>query len=379
MSMKLRCYCFFAVVMVLAFLFGTVHVSAEEAPSVHHYASALMEAESGTLLGGTDPDAQVPIGSLTKLMTVYLAAEAVAEGSLTLQTMLTAPPSAQEEQGAVIWLTGGEKMSVEDLLKAVIIGNANDAAVTLAVQLAGSVSAFVGEMNAAAFSLEMRSTRFTDCTGNSDANRSTARDIAKLCRILLKYDFLKPAFTTWRTFLRDGKTELVSENTLTRTYDGILGCKAGHGSACGYTLAIAAKTDKMCCIAVVLGCDDENERFTYGKNLLSNGFSNFLVTTPDFQTEFLRPLPVTQGTARSVCLHTDALLSIAAPIGAELSGVVVLPKYAEAPVRKEQPLGTVAVYCGDTLVYEVPLLAAEAVPRQSFRGSFAVLLENLFK
>lgn len=378
--MKFRCYCIFIAVAILLSLYRSVPVSAEETQaSVHHYASALMEAESGTLLGGTDSDVQVPIGSLTKLMTVYLAAEAVAEGSLTLQTQLTAPPSAQEVHSAVIWLTSGEKMSVEDLLKAVIIGNANDAAVTLAIQLAGSLSNFVGEMNAAAFSLEMRSTRFADCTGESAENLSTARDIAKLCRILLKYEFLRPAFTTWRTFLRDGKTELVSENTLTRTYEGILGCKAGHGDACGYTLAIAAKSEKMCCIAVVLGCDEEQERFTYGKNLLANGFSNFCVTTPDFQTEFLRPLPVAHGNAASVCLCTDALLSIAAPIGAELSGIVVLPKYAEAPVRKGQPLGNVAVYCGDSLVYEVPLLAAASVSRRSFLDSFAVLLENLFK
>lgn len=358
--------------------FATPHVRAEEAASVHHYASVLLEAESGSVLSGTDADTPLPIGSLAKLMTIYLTAEAVAAGTLTPEAQVAAPPSAQETAGAVIWLTSGEKMTVTDLLKGIIIGNANDAAITLACQISGSTARFVSEMNAAAFSLGMRNTRFTDCTGLDDSNRSTAHDIALLCRALLAYDWLTPIFTTWRDFLRDGKTELVSENTLTRTYDGILGFKAGHGDASGYTLALAAQRGEMRCIAVVLGCDDEFERFTYGKNLLANGFANFHVTTPDFSAEFLRPVTVQHGMESAVELEVGALCSIAAPEGASLSCAVVLPAYVEAPVRAGQQLGVAAFYCDDCLLYEVPLSAAEAVPRRHFLDALRLLVEHLF-
>ncbi len=345
----------------------------------HHYASVLMEVQSGMILGGTDPDTALPIGSLTKLMTVYLAAEAVTEGKFTLQTLLAAPPDAQKQQGAVIWLTGGEKMSAEDLLKGIIIGNANDAAYTVACKLAGSEEMFVREMNAAAFSLGMRDTRFSDCTGQSEANISTAADMARLCCVLLKYDFLIPMFTTWRTFLREGKTELVAENKLTRTYENLTGFKAGHGDACGYTLAAGASRGGLSCVAVILGCDDESERYTYAKNLLANGFSNYRVTTPDFAGEFLHPVAVHGGKSGAVTVEPDTLCGIAVKNGTEITCETVLPKYVNAPITKGQNIGVTAFYCGDSQVYEVTLRAAESVAKREFVDSFTMLLENLFK
>ena len=345
----------------------------------HAYASVLMEAETGTVLGGTDSDKPLPVGTMAKLMTVYLTARAITEGTLTADTLVTASPAAEKQQGAVIWLISGEQMSVRDLLTGVIVGNANDAAVALACRLSGSEEAFTAEMNAAASSLHMRNTHFADCTGLSDENVSTAHDLGLLCCALLQYDVLSPIFATWRTFLRDGATELVAENTLTRTYEGIRGMKAGHGTASGYTLAAAAERGGMCCVAVVLGCDDENERFSYAKQLLSNGFSGYYVTTPDFSAEFLRPLSVHHGITQAVMPEAEGLRAVAAPNGAELSCTVILPEYAEAPVTAGQPLGTAAFYCGDSLVFEVPLTAAEDVARRDFRSSAAMLLGNLFK
>jgi len=345
----------------------------------HTYSSVLMEATTGTVLGGTDSDLPLPVGTLTKLMTVYLTAQAVAEGTLTPDLSVTAPPAAQAQQGAVIWLTGVEQMTVTDLLKGVIIGNANDAAVTLACRIAGSEAAFTAQMNQTAAALGMHCTRFADATGLSGENISSAHDIGLLCCALLRHDFLLPMFSTWRDFLRGGGTELVSENTLTRTYEGILGMKAGHGSESGYTLAAAAERGGMRCVAVVLGCDDADERFTLAKQLLANGFSGYYVTTPDFSAEFLMPPAVHHGTASAVMPQTGALRAIAAPNGAELSCTVILPKYIEAPVFAGQTLGTAAFYCADTLVFEVPLTAAEDVPKRSFAASVALLLDNLFK
>lgn len=353
-----------------------ISVSAEAPP--RDQTSALVEAQSGMLIGGTDADLQVPAGTQTKLMTVYLTAEAAAAGAFSPEDTVTVSPAAEGAPGATVWLRGSEKMTVNDLLKAVIIGNANDACIALACRISGSEADFVREMNAAAFSLGMRSTRFSDCTGLSDENLTTAHDLALLCRALLQYEWLTPIFTTWRDFLRDGATELVSENTLTRTYDGLCGMKAGHGDASGYTVAVAAVQDRMTMIAVVLGCPDEDTRFAEAKSLLAEGFSGYYVTTPDFSSEFMQPLPVRHGTTAAVLTETAELVSIAAPKGEPISSVVVLPRYAEAPVQRGAVLGHAAFYCGDTLLYEVPLTAAEDIPRRSFSAALLMLLRAMF-
>lgn len=361
--------------------FAPMQVSADstEAERERGCCTALLEAQTGMLLGGEESDRVMPAGSQTKLMTVLLAAEAVTAGNLTPETLLTAPASAEGAKGASIWLKAGEKMSLTDLLKGVIIGNANDAALTIAFAVAGSEAWFVSEMNAEAFSLGLRNTRFYDCTGTSDGNVTTAYELGLICRALLEYEWLTPLFTTWRDFLRGEATELVNENRLTRTYEGILGMKAGHGDACGYTLTLAAERNSMRCIAVILGGSDPDARFSDAKTLLSSGFSGYTVTTPDFSAEFLKPVTVRHGMASAVLAESASLRAVAVPKRSKMSCVVILPNYIEAPVRAGDALGEIAFYCGDTLLYEAPLTAAADVPHRSFLRTFGLLLDNLFK
>lgn len=341
--------------------------------------TVLMESDSGVVLEGSGYDEICAVGSLTKLMTVYLTALAMEEERFTMESIVIAPAAAQEQKGAVIWLEAGDKISVGDLLKAVIIGNANDAAVTLACAVSGTETQFVMDMNSAAFTLGLRSTRFADATGNSAENTSTARDIALLCRALLDFPDLTPIFTTWRDFVREGATELVSENTLTKNYAGLLGCKAGHGDASGYTLAVAAEREGFCCIAVALGCADTDERFAKGKSLLAKGFAGYTVTTPDFSTEFMKPVTVRHGMNAAVLTEPQALFSAAVPKGESISCVVILPNYVEAPVARGDVIGRVAFYCEDTLLYDTALCAAADIERRDFGDAFALLLGNMFK
>ena len=363
-----------AAVILTVLLLIPLHVRAAADTQEKEYVTALAEAQTGMLLDGRNADLQVPAGTQTKLMTVYLAAE-----QLDPDAQITVPAAAERYPGATVWLRAGEKMSVRDLLKAVIIGNANDACIALAYAVSGSEQAFVDDMNAAAFTLNMRQTRFADCTGISAENVTTAYDLALLCRALLAFDWLEPLFTAYRDTLRDGETELVSENRLTRTYEGICGMKAGHGDASGYTVCLAAEQDGVRMIGVVLGCADDDERFSIAKKLLAQGFSGYTVTTPDFSAEFLRPLPVKHGTAEAVLAETGALCAVAVPKDGRICTAAVLPAYAEAPVRCGQKLGTAAFYCGDTLLCEVPLTAAEDVPRRDFRRALRMLLSALFR
>lgn len=362
-----------AIVMLLLFPL-TAHADAEQRCS-----TALIEAQSGMLLQGNDSERILPVGSQAKLMTVYLAADAAAAGRLAIAESVTVSPAAEGAPGATIWLRTGEQMTVGDLLKAVIIGNANDACIALACRLSGSEQQFVMEMNAAAFTLGMRHTRFADCTGLSAENVSTAQELGMLCRALLQYDFLQPYFTTWRDFLRGEETELVNENRLTKGYEGLCGFKAGHGTDSGYTLTLAAEREGLCMIAVVLGGEDQDARFSEAKSLLHAGFTGYYVTTPDFSPEFMQPLKIRHGTADAVLAETGDLLSISLPKGERISTVIVMPKWAEAPVRQGDAVGTAAFYCGDTLISETPLLAAEDVPRRRFCDTLRMLLGALFR
>ena len=362
----------------LAFLLlcaGLPHAAAEsDLP-----AAALIEAQTGMCIGGTNCDLPLPAGSQVKLMTVLLTARAAASGKFTPDTLISAPAAAQKQDGAVIWLTAGEQMSVRDLLKGVIIGNANDAAYTLALAVSGSEERFVADMNAAAADMGLTGTVFADATGLSAESRCTARGLCLIARELLRFDFLSEMFAARRDFLRDGKTELVSENALLRSFDGILGMKAGHGTASGYTLTAAASRGGMTVIAAVLGETDSDARFSAGSRLLRSGFSDYRVTTPDFSAEFLRPVRVTGGLSRAVIAEPAGLRAITAKNGCEITCTVVLPAFAEAPVQQGDVLGTAAFYAGDTYLYEVPLLAADSVPARGFRDSAGILLANMFK
>lgn len=367
-----------AVVMVCCMVFN---VYAEESVPQYEMKTLLMEAETGTVIkhsGGYDRTAQ---GTLNKLMTVLLAAEEIECGNLSMDSVLTASSNANSQKGAVVWLMAGENITVEELLKSIIIGNANDASMVIAEEIGGTEEEFVGMMNARAFELGMRNTVFRNAAGyDCDGQYSTAYDIALLCREVLKHDFLYPFMNTWIDSVRNGQTEVVNENKLVRTYDGITGLKASHSEESGYCLAMAAERDGKKYIAVVLGCADENERFSVGKSLMADGFAYFKVTTPSFSGEFIKPITVRGGLDRAVSITAGSLEGLVVPeSGGEISTVVFMPEYLDAPVKKGQKIGCVGFYNGDTLLYETDLITEEAVEKISFKSSVCVFLHNLYK
>ena len=271
-------------------------------------------------------------------------------------------------------------MTVSDLLKAVIIGNANDAAAVLAEGVSGSVPAFVMEMNARAFDLGMHQTIFTNPQGYDDEKQcTTARDLAKLCQRLAKYETLQPYFQTWRDFLRGEATELVNENTFSRTYEGHIGFKASHTEQSGWCLAEGATRNGMTCIAVVLN-GAEDQRFADVKQLLKAGFSQYRVMQPLFSDEFLKPLTVKGGVSTAVRFTADDVHGVVVPKAEpDLTAVLQLPSYIEAPVQKGRKIGSVAFYNGDTMLYETALVTTEPVEAMTFSRAFAKITVKMLK
>ncbi len=369
-----------AIVLVLMCLRMTGFIAqAEETTEIAASAYVLMEAETGTVLLSSAPEKQVSCGMMAKLMTALLTAEKLGSGDWTTETELTVGDVVSGTQGAVIWLTPGETMTVEDLLKGLIVGNANDAALVLAENISGSTDAFVMDMNARAFELGMRDTRFSSPQGdNSDAQYTTAHDLGLLCCTLAKMSVLIPYFQTWHDYLRGDATELVNENILARTDETSIGFKACHTEKDGWSIAAGASRQGMTCVAIALGCETDDERFAVAKSLLRRGFAGWKVVQPGFSAEFLYPVRVRGGVDRAVLIEPGNLKNLVVPSTcAELETVLVLPEFITAPVRKGQIVGTVAFYQGDTQLYETTVVAAQDVRKRNFWDAWEEILVEL--
>ena len=338
---------------------------------------ALVEYETGSMILSENADKQVNCGYLGKLMSLLLIAEDIETGKYNIDSELTASETVRGTKGSVIWLEPGDKLSVDELLKGAIIGNANDAVTVLAEKSEGTIDNFVSRMNSEVFDLGLRNTAFYSPYGYYDEREhTTAADMAEICRKLAGYEFLRPYFKTWRCFIKNGTVELVNENTLSRTYSAHIGFKAAHSDQSGYCIAEGAESeDGTRYAAVVLGADDEKKASDRAKEILRRGFREYKVTATMFPDEMVKPIRVKKGiySAVPVVLKEQSGLVIPKSAGV-LRTVTVLPEYLSAPVRKGQVIGTAAFYDGKTFVYESEIIAAESVERINYKDIIVKML-----
>ena len=369
------------IISAILIIFSNILPIVSNAEESTEYSYVLMEASTKTVVDSDNADKQVNCGYLSKLMSILLIAEAIETGKFHLTDELTASASVTNTKGAVIWLQQGDKLTVEELLKGVIIGNANDAMTVLAEKSHRTIEEFVSEMNSRAFDLGLRNSAFTNPYGYySEKDYTTAHDIAIISAELMHYEFLEPYFQTWRDFIKNGQTELVSENTLTRTFDGHIGFKASHSEESGYCISEAVKRDNTVYIAVVLGTKDENTSFSTAKNLINKGFREYKVTVPGFLDELLLPMKVKNGEENAVEIMLKSQNSVVIPKSAsELTNKIVIPEYITAPIKKGQKIGTMAFYNDDTLVFETDIITKESVKKSSLLYTFKKALSNLLK
>ena len=354
-------------------------VSAEEKP--HTVCTVLIEAKSGVVISGQNEDMQVPVGTMAKLMTVLLAAERVADGRLSLNDKLKTSEYANSMQGAQVWLMPGEEITAEELFKSVIIGNANDAAVVLAESIAKPEEKFADVMNRRAKELGMENTVFTNCNGYYDDGKqlSTAHDLALLCAELAKHDFLRGYFTCWRDFVRDGAAELVNSNEAVKSYSGIIGFKAGYTENSGHCTAMGAERDGETYISVVLGCDDKDASLSMAKELLTMGFSQYMVFTPERPKDIPAEIEVRGGLVKTVPVECGGIRSVVLPNGAakSVSSRVVIADYVYAPVYVGQKVGEVQFLRNDKMMFAVDLYTAGEAEEMNVQKALCIILKKL--
>ena len=364
-------------------LLGAVLVLATSARAVEVAAPSalLMEKETGTVLFAKNEHAKLEPASVTKVMTILLTMEAIDAGQLTYDTMVTASAHACSMGGSQIWLKESEQMTVSDMLKAVCVVSANDCAVALAEQIAGSEDAFVERMNQRAKELGMNDTTFKNATGlPARGHVTSAYDIALMSReLILHHPGIRQYTTIWMDSLRDGASELVNTNKLIRFFDGATGLKTGSTDSALYCLSGTAERDGMELIAVIMKDATSAQRLEDAKTLLSYGFSTYSLehVTPQ---EALPPVTVrlgTQATVQPVLEEGSALLLEKSKAGT-LEQSVSLAEAVEAPVAKGTPLGTLTITSGEETVAELALVAGEEIPRITFGQMLLRVLQTAF-
>ena len=321
-------------VLLLSVSARAVEVSAPSA--------VLMEKETGTVLFAKNEHEKLEPASVTKIMTLLLTMEAIDGGTLRYEDTVTASPHACSMGGSQIWLKEGERLTVDEMLKAVCVVSANDCAVALAEHLAGSEEAFVERMNRRAAELGMNDTTFKNACGLPvEGHVTSAYDIALMSReLMLHHPNIRTYTTVWMDTLRDGASSLVNTNKLVRFYDGTTGLKTGSTNAAGYCISATAEREGMELIAVILKGKTSPERFA---------------------DEPLPPVPVTlgtQATVQPVLGEENQLLLEKAKTG-ELGQSVTLEPSVQAPVAVGDRLGTLTVTSGGEVLAELPLLAGE--------------------
>lgn len=347
---------------------------------IENYA-ILMETSSKQVLEESNSNVRLQVGTLNKVMIALLIAEKISIGDITLDTQLIASANAQGKEGATVWLLQGEKMSIKDLLKATLIGNANDSTIVLAEYLGGSETECVSLMNDRAKSLGMDNTYFTNVCGYNDTSQySTAYDMGILGCEILKYNFLYEIMSTYMDYLRDGSTELVNENYLTRTYDGLTGIKASHLGEDNYCIIASAERDNTSYLTVVLNCKSKDYLFKTAKKLLNKGFNSYVTAEPSFSSELMKPLKVKGGTDFAILVEPKDLKSITVSKGSnDIENVVFIPEYVVAPIKKNQRLGEVCFYIDDTMIYKTDLIASNDVQKMDFFKAFKKMFYSIIK
>lgn len=350
-----------------------------ESPSV-----LLMELNSGQVLYEKDPDTARRPASVTKIMTMLLAFEAIDAGKFGLEDTITVSEHAASMGGSQVYLEVGETQTVEDMLKCMIVSSANDAAVAIGEAIAGSEPGFVAMMNEKAAALGMTNTHFENACGlEADGHLMSARDIAVLSReLLLKHPEVTKYSTIWMDTIihktRKGESEfgLANTNKFLKKYEGANGLKTGYTSAAGFSMSATATRNGTTLIAVVMGSKTKDIRYSDAAKLLDYGFANCSIYEDNKVLDGNNQIEIINGVKKQVTVEAEQNFHYVF-IGDAKNGDITkrLEMIKEsAPVGKGDIVAKIVYEQNGTVLGDVNVLAAESVDQQKYRHA----LEKIF-
>lgn len=340
----------------------------------------LMEAQSGEVLYSRNPDSALPPASVTKIMTLLLCAEALADGKIALSDTVMISKKASEMGGSQVFLEEGEIISVEELLKCTVIASANDAALALAELVSGSERAFVNDMNARAIELGLKSTNFENVTGLDDTVKNhvtSAMDIALMSRELIKHDVILKYSSLWQDSIRNGEFVLTNTNRLVRYYEGCNGLKTGSTDKAGFCMSATAVRNGMQLIAVVMGAPSRDERNGIAKELLDYGFANYGVWSQD--EAIVETVPVERGTEDGATLYSAPFSCvISSSDKGKIEKKYVLPEVFRAPIKAGEELGCVEYYLEGNIIGKSAVYSKADIEKIGYFDLYLRMLKKMF-
>lgn len=354
----------------------------EPPPDVNARASLLFDLSSGQVLAEQNADLKLEPASLTKLMVAYVVFDAIKDGKLDLDDTYKISENASRAQGSRMFAKPGQAVSVDDLLSALLIQSANDAALALAEGLSGSEADFVSQMNEQAGKLGLASTHFTNASGLPDPQHySTARDMTRLAGVLItRFPDMYKRYFARKQFAFNGFTQQ-NRNRLLWVDPVVDGVKTGHAPGAGYCTVVSASRNGRRLVATVLGARSDEARSMYAQQLLNYGF---------LETESIRyyragkpvaTFPIYKGTSGNIGLGflKDFSLTFKKGVSKNVRAEVITRQPFVAPVSKGQVMGTLRMSVDDKVVGEYPLVALDDVSVSGWLGRFWDGLRLLWK
>lgn len=349
--------------------------------------AVIMEASGGQVLLEKNADEKKPPASVTKVMTLLLIFDALADGTITPDTEVTTSEYAASMGGSQVFLEAGEKQTVDTMIKCIAVASANDACVAMAEKIAGSEPAFVEKMNQRSAGLGMTNTHFVNCNGlDTEGHLTTARDIALMSRELItKYPQIEDYSTIWMENITHttakGSSEfgLSNTNKLIRQYEYATGLKTGSTSGAKFCLSATARKDGIDMIAVVMAEPDSKTRIKDAIAMLNYGFGKCSIYQDEKALEKIVYAEVKHGMQEKAKGETPEGFRYVDTSGSDLSAVEkeVRIQKQTAPVKKGDQIGEVIYRLNEKTIGSVPVYATEGVGELTFGGAFLKILEEM--
>ncbi|MDD4334775.1 MAG: D-alanyl-D-alanine carboxypeptidase [Desulfotomaculaceae bacterium] len=344
-------------------------------------AAVLLEPVTGKIVYEKEKDKRLPMASVTKLMTLLLAADAVEKGDFKLTDNVITSENAWEMGGSQIYLEPEEEMSLWDMLMAIGLQSANDASVAVAEHISGTEEAFVEAMNERAKSLGLENTNFVNCHGlTADNHYTSAYDLAQILKEGLKNPIFKKITAMQEYDLRGGAFKLWNTNKLLWWYEGADAGKTGWTEAAKYCLASSAERSGLRFICVVLGTEQVRSHFSESIKLFDYGFARYKSVNFAEQGAVVGQLRVSKGQSDQVEVLTLDKVSVVVPKGEEkgFETSMELPDSVNAPVQKGQEVGAYVVTKNGQEVLRVKLLAGADIPKASLGQQIKKILDSVY-
>ena len=365
---------------------GTESLDTAVAIDITSPSALLMELNSGQVLYEKDADTARRPASVTKIMTMLLAFDAMDAGKFSLEDTITVSEHAAGMGGSQVYLEVGETQTVQDMLKCMIVSSANDAAVAVGEAIAGSEPAFVNMMNDKAAELGMTNTHFENACGlEAEGHLMSARDIGILSReLLLKHPEVTEYSTIWMDTIihktRKGESEfgLANTNKFLKKYEGANGLKTGYTSAAGFSMSATATRNGTTLIAVVMGSETKDIRYEDAARLLDYGFANCKIYEDNKVLDGKNKLAITDGVEQYVTIEAAQPFQYvfigSADTGNITKKIVIVKK--DAPVKKGETVARMEYAQGDKVLGSVDLIATQTIEKQKFHHAWIRMLER---